>query len=247
MATAIEVPAANRKVDSKHNMPPIERAKQEIEDLLVEAENWFDGTVIETQEQADQVARLLDAARKTRARFDAERKAEKKPHDDAAKAVDAAWKPILANCDRVGECAKRASTDWLIKLEKEKRAREAELARIAEEKAAAARRLAEKNDGSFAVTMARDEAIDEAKRAAAIAAHAAHDKANAKGEGMGRAIGLRTTYRAEIVDRRELLKHIIQTAPHELEAWTLAWAQRAVRDGKRSIPGVVVHEERSAA
>lgn len=248
MATkTIEVPAANRTVTSQDNMPPIERAKSLLEDLKVEAENWFDGKDIENEEQAAQVARILDAARKAKTRFDNDRKAEKKPFDDLAKSVDAAWKPILADCDRIGECAKRASTKWLIQLDEIKRAREAEVRRVAEEKEAEARRLAQENDGSLAATMSRDYAIEEAKKEKAALSRAEHDKANAKGEGMSRAVGLRTVYRAEILDRRELLHHIMRVAPEELEAFTLDWAKAQVRSGKRAIPGVRVHEDRVAA
>lgn len=246
-----DIPASDRLVSSKHNNPPestpLEKLREVVADLLAESSHWFDGKAIETEEQAAQVARILDAARKVKTQADGQRKTEKQPHADAASAVDAAWKPIIADCDRVGECAKRATTAWLIQLDEIKREREAEVRRVAEEKAANARKLAEANDGSLAATMARDHAIEDSKKEQAALSRAAHDKANAKGEGMGRAIGLRTVYRAEIVDRRELLHHIMRTAADELEAWTLQWAQSHVRAGRRTIPGVVVHEDRGAA
>ena len=83
MATVAEAPPMG------HNNPPeatpLERAKETISLLDVEASAWFDGEPIKNQKQADDVARLLDAARKARQQFDADRKAEKKPHDDAAR------------------------------------------------------------------------------------------------------------------------------------------------------------------
>lgn len=234
-----------------HNNPPeptpLEQAKETISLLDVEASAWFDGEPIQNQKQADDVARLLDAARKAKQQFDNARKVEKKPHDDAAKAVDAAWKPVIADADRIIEVAKAAQTPWLIKLDEEKRAREETARKEAEAKAAEARRLAAESDGSLAAAKARDAAIEEAERAAAAAQRAANDKANAKGVGMTRAVSLRTTWRSEVQDRRALLNHIAKSDPDALTAFVEEWAARAVRGGAREIPGVRVYEERAAA
>jgi hypothetical protein len=58
-----------------HNNPPeptpIEAARETISLLDVEASAWFDGTPIENERQAEDVARLLDAARKAEKQFDA--------------------------------------------------------------------------------------------------------------------------------------------------------------------------------
>lgn len=246
MATKTEEPPA-----MGHNNPPaptpIEAAREEISLLDVEAANWFDGTPIENQAQADDVARLLDAARKAEKRFDAERKVEKKPHDDAAKAVDAKWKPVIADASRIVEIAKAAQTPWLIKLDNEKRALEEATRKAAEEAAAEARRLAEQADGSLAAAKARDAAIEDAKAAEKVAQIAANEKASAKGAGMARAVSLRTTYRAEVQDRRALLNHIAKTHPADLSAFLDEWAARAVRGGARELPGVEVFQERAAA
>lgn len=234
-----------------HNNPPeptpLEQARETISLLDGEAANWFDGTPIENQAQADDVARLLDAARKAEKQFDANRKAEKQPHDDAAKAVDAAWKPVITDAKRIVEIAKAAQTTWLIKLDEEKRAREEAARKEADAKAAEARRLAEENDGSLAAAKARDAAIEEAKRAEAAAARAANDKANAKGEGMARAVSLRTIWRSEVEDRRAILNHIAKTDPNALTAFVEDWSAKAVRSGARVLPGVRVYEERCAA
>jgi hypothetical protein len=234
-----------------HNNPPeptpLEEARETISLLDVEASAWFDGEPIQNERQAEDVARLLDDARKAEKQFDAHRKAEKQPHDDAAKAVDAAWKPVITDAKRIVEIAKAAQTTWLIKLDDEKRAREAAARKEAEEKAAAALKLAQEADGSLAAAKARDAAIEEAKKAEAAAARAAHDKANAKGAGMARAVSLRTTWRAEVQDRRALLNHIAKNAPNDLTAFVEEWAARAVRGGARELPGVRVYEERAAA
>lgn len=234
-----------------HNNPPeptpIEAARETISLLDMEAANWFDGTPIETPAQADAVAKLLDDARKAEKRFDGERKVEKAPHDEAAKAVDAAWRPVITDAKRIVEIAKAAQTPWLIKQDEEKRAREEATRREAEAKAAEARRLAEASDGSLAAAKARDAAIEEAKRAEAAAMRAANDKAGAKGAGMARAVSLRTTWRCEVKDRRALLNHIAAKHPADLTAFLEEWAARAVRGGSHELPGVEAWAERAAA
>lgn len=234
-----------------HNNPPeptpIETARETISLLDVEASAWFDGAPIENQRQADDVARLIDAARKARQQFDNDRKAEKKPHDEAAKAVDAAWRPVIADAERIIEIGKAAQTPWLIKIDEDKRAREEAARKEAEAKAAEARRLAQEADGSLAAAKARDAAIDEAKRAEQIASRAASDKAGAKGAGMARAVSLRTTWRSEVQDRRALLNHIAKASPNDLTVFVEEWAAKAVRAGAREIPGVHIYAERAAA
>lgn len=245
------IPAADRIVTPTDNNPPaptpIEAARELIADLDGEAALWFDGTPIANEGQAADVARLLDAARKARLRFDADRKAEKKPHDDAAKAVDATWKPMIADAERIEKVAKAASTEWLVEQDRVKRERE-RLAREASELAAEeARRLAEVNDGTLAAAKARDAAIEEAQAKAKLVAIAESAKAQAKGFGMAKAVSLRTTWRADVTDRRALLNHIARTQPDDLGAWLADWAAGAVRSGARELPGVNVWAERAAA
>jgi hypothetical protein len=107
--------------------------------------------------------------------------------------------------------------------------------------------LAQENDGTLAATKARDAAIEEARKAEARATAASNDKGRAKGEGMARAVSLRTTWRADVTDRRALLNHVASTRPDDLTAWLEKWAADAVRAGARSLPGVNVWEERVAA
>lgn len=237
--------------EAGHNNPPpdtaFDEAKELISTLDAEAANWFDGTPIENQRQADDVAKLIDAARKAKKRFDGERMAEKKPHADAAKAVDAKWKAVLADVDRIIEIGKAAQTPWLIKLDEKKRAKEEAARKEAEAKAEAARKLAQETDGSLAAAKARDAAIEEAKAAEAAAQRAANEKAGAKGAGMTRAVSLRTTWRADVEDRRALLNHVARVNPDAIDAFLADWASKEVRSGKREIPGVRVWQERAAA
>ena len=72
---------------------------------------------------------------------DAARAEEKRPHDEAAKAVQSKWKPLLDKADRAVTAAQKPLTDYLLRLERERQAeaqRLAEEARKAEEQAQAA-------------------------------------------------------------------------------------------------------------
>lgn len=250
MSAAVTESPNPRIVEGGNNPPeptPIEEARELVSLLDVEASAWFDGEPIKNQKQADEVARLIDAARKAKQQFDKDRKAEKQPHDEAAKAVDAKWKPVIADAERILEIAKAAQTPWLIKLDEEKRAAEEKARKEAEAKAAEARRLAEEADGSLAAAKARDAAIEEAKRAEWKAQQAHNDKAGAKGAGMARTVSLRTTWRSLVEDRRAILNHIAKTDPESLTAFVEDWAAKAVRKGARELPGVNIYEERAAA
>lgn len=234
-----------------HNGPPpltpLEEAREALSLLWMEATNWLDGAPIENADQAASVAKLIDAARKAKTRFDKVRKAEKEPHMEAAKAVDASWTPILADLERISDAGKAAQTPWLVKLDAEKRAKEEAARKEAEAKIEAARKLAAEADGSLAAAKARDAAIEDAKRAEAAAARAAKDTAGAKGDGMARKVSLRTVWKTRIADRRELLSHIARNDPEGLEEFTLQWAQAAVRNGARAVPGCEITEEKVAA
>lgn len=244
MATAALAPVG-------HNNPPaptpIEAARETLADLHLTAEQWFDGADIETDGQADEVSRIVDAARKAKTRFEADRKAEKQPHLDAGKAVDTAWKPLTDAADRIVEVGKAALTPWLQAKERAKREAEAEARRVADAAAEEARRLAAQTDGSLAAAQARDDAIEQAEAAQAKADRAARDRAGAKGEGMGRTMSLRTTYRSEVEDRRALLNHVARTRPADLDTFLSEWARKAVAAGARELPGVKVWAEQVAA
>lgn len=79
-----------------NNPPPLEAWSMHIESLFEVANGITDVT---NDEQETALDELLDEFRKARKEADGERTAEKKPHDDAAKAVQAKWKPLLDRCD----------------------------------------------------------------------------------------------------------------------------------------------------
>lgn len=224
------------------NTPPDIAFSTAIDDLYDEARHWLDGEPLANQQQADAVGQLMTQVRSIRKDADAERKVEKKPHDDAAKAVQDKWLPILAKADRVIEAAQRPLTDWLARQEADRLAKEAaardEADRLAREAAAMAR-------GSLEDAEAHDAALEAAKAAEKAAGRIAKGKTHVAGN--GRAVALRT-YQETTLDAAHLaLAWLKQHRPDELRAAVLALVKSEPIDIRRTIPGVTITEQKRAA
>lgn len=217
-----------------------------IDDLVEEAKNFADGSDIETQGQADAFAKLIGEARSLRKAAEDARIAEKKPHDDAGKAVQAKYKPITAKADTLIETLNTPLTKWLEKVAAEQRA-EAERLRVEAEHAAqeAARLAGTAQEGDLSAALDIEAARAKAAKAEKIANRAGNQKAHVHGG--GRAMALRTSWEAELVDPVAALKWAKERHPEELKAWLLQEAQRDVNAGVRSIAGFVIHERKKAA
>jgi hypothetical protein len=240
----------NPRAVAGNNMPPAEPfdiAKAKVDNLWEEAALWLDGKPIETQPQADDLSNLLNMIRQAEKEAEAARKAEKEPHLEAGKAVDAKYKPLADRCKLAADGIKKALTPWLEKAEAEKRAK-AEAARIeAEEKARAAaaahRKAAEAAD--LAAAEQAEKLIAEAKKAERIAGKAEKSHASASG-GIGRAASLRTVPVVKLTDPNAAIRHYWQRAYSEIEALLISLAERDARAGARTIPGFTVTEEKRA-
>lgn len=118
-----------------------------VSDLLTEAGNWADGVPLASQEQADQVAKLVRLLQQAGKQVDATATEEKRPHNEAIAEIGAWQNGYTAEKLKKTPDGKitvalatlgRLSTGWLVKLDNERKAREAEAAKAAAEAAAAA-------------------------------------------------------------------------------------------------------------
>jgi hypothetical protein len=231
-----------------HNQPPEPTAfdafTAHIGDLFEEAKNHLDGAGINSEAEAEAVSKLLDLIRTASKDADKARTEEKKPHDDAAKAVQARWKPLLEKADLAVSTCKKALAPWLEKKDAEARAI-AEAARQAAEQAA--RQAAEAMRAAHVSNLeAREDAealVKDAAKAEAAAARA--EKARPQAAGGARAVTLRTTYRPELTNPSDALKHYVATNPEAIKACLQRLAEVDVREGKRQLPGFTIHEERT--
>jgi hypothetical protein len=230
-----------------HNNPPepssFEGFDIHLTDLFEEAKHFLDGSGVNSDAEAEAVSKLLDLIRTTSKDADKARAAEKKPHDDAGKAVQAKWKPLLDRADMAVDTCKRVLAPWLAKKEAEARAAAEAARKEAEARAAAAAeamRQADLND--LASREAAEALVKDAKKANADANRA--EKARPQAAGGARATTLRSYFTAELTDARSALAHYVATNPGAIKSALQALADTDVREGKRAIPGFIIHEEK---
>lgn len=217
---------------------------EEVDDLMLEAKNWLDGEPIATEAQATAVSSLLSRLRRVSKDADLARAAEKKPHDDAGKAVQSKWRPITDKANLAADVAKEALAPWLVKLDDEQRAI-AEAARIEAERltqiAAEARHSA---SGDLTATQDAERLTKAAVAAGKDAARA--DKAEAHATGGERAVTLVDKFTPVLTDSCAALRHYRETQPELLKDWLTGQARKDVHGGARSIPGFEIQRERKA-
>ena len=86
-----------------NNPPPDAAFALHIDGLFSLLSDSLAGGTVASDEQEAAIDAILDDFRAASKDADKARTAEKKPHDDAGKAVQAAWKPLLDRCDKVGD------------------------------------------------------------------------------------------------------------------------------------------------
>lgn len=229
-----------------NNPPPEAAFGMAIDDLVAEAANFLDGAEIETQGQADALGKLAAQIRDIAKDADKARAAEKKPHDDAGKAVQVKWKPIIDKANLAAETAKAPITRWLRRVEEKQRVEATRKRQEADQAAAKVRELAQTapaDDLNARLDLAAAE--HQAQQAAKDADKAEKQKAQVAGG--ARATALRTYWNVDLIDPVEALKWCKQRHPDDLKAFLLEQAEKDVRTGTRSIPGFEIKEERKAA
>lgn len=243
MATLAEPPV--RGIGDNQPVDTYGALKAHIDDLDLEARNYLDGEPIATEAQAQAVARILDDARKAVKAADEARKAEKRPHDEAARAVQAKWQPLIGDAELVTVTAKKALAPYLEAQEAAQRAAAAEAAKLAEEAAERARQASEaaKPDdlaGQATVRVLQENAAAAAKSAAKL------DKARPQATGGSRATTLRTSYTAEITDPIAFIRWAWEQRKEDVTAFLEDLAATEARTGPRDIPGLIMKPQRKA-
>lgn len=230
--------------ETLRNATPFDLVKQDIDDLFEEAKTWIDGSEVETQDEADTIAKLTDLARKAKKAADDARKIEAKPFDDGKAEVQARFRPVLSRADIIVDACKKALTPFLAAQEREKR----EAERKAREEAEAAERAAQEamriSSGDIEMREQAEKLAEDAKKAEAAANKLAKDKGHAKGG--SRAISLRTTYRPELTDLNAAIRHYWSSRQPEFANLVCELAEKDMRAGKREIPGFNIIEHKEA-
>lgn len=195
-----------------------EGLKDRIEDLARDAQALIEAGPAHDQNAADRASDLANRLAELQKQADAARITEKKPHDEAAAAVQAKWKPLLGTADIYRRIKEAVITPFLVGEEKKRRLAEAAARRAAEEAAKAGEPIPEPT----------------AQRATAPKA----------GSGGRRSVALRTVKVVTITDRAALLAFFAEN-PLITEALQ-RMAERATAAGV-TVPGVTVTEDQRAA
>jgi hypothetical protein len=237
---------ATATIGHNRSPDPFEAFKMDLDDLFDEAKNFLDGQPIADQQQADDVSALVNRLRKSIGGADEYRKAEKKPHDDAAAAVQAKWLPTISKAKLALETAKTALARFLAHQEAEQRAAAQALQEEAKRQAEAAAQAAQqaRPDDLAGQTTAR--VLQENAAAAQKAAQRA-DKVKVQATGGERAVGLRkATYRAEITDILAFGKWAWEHRRGEYLTFLDTLAQLEAKQ-PRPTPGITFHENERKA
>lgn len=224
-------------------LTPFELSAQEVQDLFEEAKLWLDGEPVTTEDQASALNTLETRIRKAAKDAEARRKAEAKPFDDGKAEVQARYKPLTEKADKALESVKAAFKPYLIELDRIQQ----EAARKAREeadkiRAEALKAMQERDHANLEQSIAAEQLVKDAKAAEQAAIKAQNAKAHAKGE--GRATGLRTVYRAEMIDAKAAAAWVWKDCNPELLEFVQDRADKAVRAGAMAIPGFKIHEEK---
>lgn len=217
-----------------NNPPPHIAHAMNIEDLFALVSGSTAGPV-STDDQEQALDALLDDIRTARKAADEQRAAEKRPHDDAGKAVQELWKPLLASCDAAADAIKAALTPYRVAKQ---RARD-DAARIAREEAEARQKAAQdalRGSDDLEARFAAEQDLKVAKSLTAAANRA--DRAPT---------GLRTVWIATVTDPAAFLRWVKQYHADALKAWLADFAAARVRGGDRQLPGVLITDEKRAA
>ena len=252
------MPDENARAQIGDNNPPPYRPDM-VADLQTKAKEfaeaageWLNLGEIETEAKAEELNDFLSGLRSRIKETDAARKEDKRPHDDAGKAVQSAYAPIIDMLKMAMERVTPMQTAWLKKVrdqqaaEAQRKAEEARKAQEAAERQAAAAQS--KNDIAGAATAeAAQKRTAELQKQAADASKAKVNVGSATGA--GRTASLRKTVLAEVTNPRVAFMHY-QDAPEIIECLrTLALRDARSKGftvGKDSIPGIEITVEEKA-
>jgi D-ribose pyranose/furanose isomerase RbsD len=234
-----------------NNPPPfdpaiVEKHAEIAAQFIAAAGEWIENGDLASEEDAQRLNDFRAGIRARKKETEDDRKAAKKPHDDAGKAVQTAYLPILEKLDRAISKTDPILKKWMEKVEAE---RKAEAARIAEE----ARRQREEADRLAAQAQARNDlsgevdaeaAMKEAEKAEKTATRMAKGTVKvSSATGGARSASLRTIRRAEITNIY-LVFNQFKDHP-DVRGVLESLATGAIRRGEE-VEGVRVVEERRA-
>lgn len=217
--------------------------KEEIEDRASTALEWLATNGIKTKIDADTAANYRAAMLELRKRAETEHKAEKAPHLEAGKRVDAKYKPLIETADGAGATLRTELGKYLAKVEAEENARK-RAAYEAEQAAIKAKWLAEAAER--AKKMERDPiaALTDPEPELPVLPVAPEPVKVSAGGQRGRVTGLKTVTSYVVVDHAVALAFFADS--EDVRQLVASLAAKASKAGV-TVPGVERKEERVAS
>lgn len=241
----------NPRVVEGNNMPPSDPLKTRTEELVKAANQWA-GTEISDQDNADALSAFVDQLRAAEKDVEKRRKDEKKPHDDAAKAVDAEWNPLKDLLAKAKGAVSPRLTAWLQKLEQDRQEKirrdreEADrLAKAAADAAAKAAAEASASGDVIGSSVAADAAAKAAEEAQKLLAKAEKAPVNMQSSLGARTKSLRTYWHGRVTSHMQALA-FFKSHPKVI-ALIEELAEQAAGKDAEPVPGVEFYSEQRAA
>lgn len=221
-----------------HNQDPVDLALSAIADLFDEAKNFADGEPIDSQAMHDEIEKLYDALHEAGKTADALRKEAKKPLDDQIDALQSKFNPYIQPKKGKVDLGKAELgvllAAWRKRVADEKAAIAAAARAEADRIAAEAQAAIRASSGNLAAREEAEALLTAAKQADRHAKR--EDKAATTGT------GLRSVWRAELVDEAAALDWAYGRAPDDFRGLVQGMADTVVRAGMRMVPGFRVFE-----
>lgn len=224
------------------NITPFEEIEHEIAELY---EQIAGITAIETEDQHYQVTKLLADLHSAGIKAEALRVAEVKPHQDAEAAVQLRYHPLIGNTKkgkgkvvRGKEVLQELLAPWRQRVADEKAAAARKVAEEAEAERLAAIDAMRASSGDIEAREQAEQLLSSADQAERVAKDAAKDATTG--------LGLRTVWTAEIVDKRAAVLSAMNREPQAFLDLALSIAKSAARSGVREMTGFHIYSERKA-
>lgn len=230
--------------DIGHNSNHVEGFKEVIARFKADADKYADVT----EDNAQFIRDHIGYGGKLAKEIDAQREAEKKPHLEAGRKIDGAYKPLVDSCDQIVRSMKAKLTAFLDAREREAKRAAEEARRKLEEAERAAAKAAEPEDDPFLAATAEavtaDVKVAHAEARTAEASVMAASRVSSAAGGF-KAAGLKTVRKAKVTDWSKLAQHYLNSG--DLRATLEKLANADIRHAKGAaieIPGVEIVEER---
>lgn len=238
MSAATLSETGNDRIAMGANLDPFSAHEINVADLRESALPFLDGKEVTTAEEAEAVDTLIKMARSARDEADKARAAEKKPHDDAAKAVQSKWKPLVDSAQRILDVCLEKVGAWR-KAEAERK--EAEAARLRAEAEEQRRAEVEATRSAGGNLEAREQADQQA-----VAAQEADKLAKRAEKAAGTGNGLRTVRSLSITNPQALAVWLWKHRREDVEAAHADLAQRIFRNSGPAMDGTEIVTEQKA-